>query len=141
MTNKKPFVSASCYRTPPSLKSYILSFPHCHFGAVSQSYLRCCLPGRSLHFAPNKTCSSQVVYLFLLVDSYGDHEGTQSGLPFFDWTPRGTRALVPAVAPCAHPHPWGVLTNLSKSLLVFESHILVEILSFIWRWSRLPATS
>ena len=29
--------------------------PYCHFGAVSQSYLRCCLQGCSPHFAPNKT--------------------------------------------------------------------------------------
>ena len=29
--------------------------PPCLSGAVSQGYLRCCLPGCSLHFAPNKT--------------------------------------------------------------------------------------
>ena len=28
--------------------------PHCLFGAVSQSYLRCCLPGCSSYFVPNK---------------------------------------------------------------------------------------
>ena len=27
----------------------------CHFGAVSKSYLWCCLPGCSPHFAPDKT--------------------------------------------------------------------------------------
>ena len=41
--------------TPLSPKPYILTFPHCHFGTVSQSYLRCCLPGCSPHFAPDKT--------------------------------------------------------------------------------------
>ena len=29
--------------------------PHYVFGAVSQSYLRCCLPSYSSHFLPNKT--------------------------------------------------------------------------------------
>ena len=53
MTNKKPFckLSASWYWTSPSPKPYILTFPHCRFGAVSQSYLRWCLPGFSPHFA------------------------------------------------------------------------------------------
>ena len=57
MTNKKAFckMSTSWYWTPPSPKPCILAFPHCRFGAVSQSYLRCCLPGCSPHFAPNKT--------------------------------------------------------------------------------------
>ena len=45
------------------------------------------------------------------------NEATQSGLPSFDWTSWGTRALVPAVAPCTHPPPRGVQTNLGKSLL------------------------
>ena len=40
--------------TPPSPKSYILTFPHYLFGAVSQSCPRCCLPGCSPHFAPIK---------------------------------------------------------------------------------------
>ena len=48
-------LSASWYWTPPSPKPYTLTFPHCCFGAVSQSYLRCCLPGCSPHFTPNKT--------------------------------------------------------------------------------------
>ena len=33
----------------------MLIFPHCLFGAVSQSYLRCYLSDCSPHFAPNKT--------------------------------------------------------------------------------------
>ena len=40
---------------------------------------------------------------------------TQSGLPSFDWTPRGTGALVPAVALCTHQPPWALQTNLGKS--------------------------
>ena len=40
--------------TPPSSKSYVWTFPHCLFGAVSQSYLRPCFSGCSPHFAPNK---------------------------------------------------------------------------------------
>ena len=81
-------------------------------------------------FAPNKTYSSQVVHL-LLVDIYGDHEVTQSGLPSFDWTPRGTRALVPAAALCVHQSPRGVQKNLGKSLLVLESPVSVEILGYL----------
>ena len=53
---------------------------------------------------PLSSCTS------FLVNSYCHHEGTQSGLPSFNWTPWGTRALVPAAAPCAHS--WGVQTNL-----------------------------
>ena len=48
-------LSASWYWTPPSPKLHILTFAHCHFGAVSQSYLRCYLLGCSPHFAPGKT--------------------------------------------------------------------------------------
>ena len=46
--------------------TYILSFPPCLFGGVSQSYLRCCLPGCSPHFAPNKnvTHNSHIVHFF-----------------------------------------------------------------------------
>ena len=47
-------VSAWVHWTHPSLKSYIFTFPHCLFGAVSQSYLRCYLPSYSPHFSPNK---------------------------------------------------------------------------------------
>ena len=43
--------------------------------------------------------------------------------------------------PCARLPPQGVQTDLGKPLLVLESPVLVEILSFIWRWSRLPAPS
>ena len=45
-------MSASWHWTPFK-KTYILTFPHCHFRAVSQSYLRCCLLGCSPHLAPN----------------------------------------------------------------------------------------
>ena len=69
------------------------------------------------------------------------NEVTQSGLPSFNWTLQGTGASVSAAAPCAHLPPWGVQTNLGKSFLVLESLIMVEILSFIWRLSRLPAPS
>ena len=48
-------MNASGYWMPPSPKPYILTFCHCCFGAVSQNYLRCCLPGCSPHFVPNKT--------------------------------------------------------------------------------------
>ena len=51
---------------------------------------------------------------------------TQSGLPSFDWTPRGTGALVPEAAPCTHQPPPAVQMNLGKSLLVLESPVLVE---------------
>ena len=61
-------MSVSWSGAPPSSKPYILNFPHCRFGAVSQSYLRCCLPGCSPHFAPkeNLTHNSQIIYLFLV---------------------------------------------------------------------------
>ena len=43
-----------CVYSPLTTISYILTFPPYIFGAVSQSYLKCCLPGYSSHFAPNK---------------------------------------------------------------------------------------
>ena len=66
-----------------------------------------------------------------LVHSYGNHQGTQNGLPSFDWTPWGTGALLPAVAPCTHLLPQGMQTILGKSLLVLESPVLVEILFYL----------
>ena len=56
-------MSASWYWTPLSPKPYIFTSPYCHFGAVSQSYLWCCLPGCSPHFAPDKTTWN--LYIFL----------------------------------------------------------------------------
>ena len=44
----------ACIFSPFTEITYILTFPPCLFGAVSQRYLRHCLPGYSLHFAPNK---------------------------------------------------------------------------------------
>ena len=44
---------------PSSPKPYILNFPNCHFGAVSQSYLKCYLPSCSPHLTPNKKLNSQ----------------------------------------------------------------------------------
>ena len=52
-------MSASWHWTPSSPKPYILNFPHCHFGAVSQSYLKCYLPSCSPHLTPNKKLNSQ----------------------------------------------------------------------------------
>ena len=49
--------------------------------------------------------------------------------------------LVTAAAPCAHLPSQGVQMNLGKCLLILGSPVLVEILSFIWQWSRLPAPS
>ena len=51
----------------PFTKTLYIDLSILCFGAVSQSYLRCCLPGCSPHFAPNKTThNSQVVHLFLV---------------------------------------------------------------------------
>ena len=49
-------ISAWLHGTPHSPKSYILTSPHCLFGAVSQSYLRCCLLG-SVLILPQIKCS------------------------------------------------------------------------------------
>ena len=38
-----------------------------------------------------------------------------------------TRAIVPAKAPCAHLLPWEFQMDLSKSLLVLGSPILVDV--------------
>ena len=44
-----------CMLSPFPQITCILTFPPCLFGAVSQSYLKCCLLGCSPHFTPNKT--------------------------------------------------------------------------------------
>ena len=49
--------------------------------------------------------------------------------------------LVPAAAPCARLPSQGVQANLGKALPGLGSPVLVEILSFIWQWSRLSAPS
>ena len=56
---------ASWHWTPSLPKPYILTFPQCRFGAVFQSYLWCCSPGCSPHFAPNKTYLTTLkLYIF-----------------------------------------------------------------------------
>ena len=50
---------------PPSPKSQITSHPSCLFGAVPQSYLKCCFPVYSPHFAPNKTLLQLSCWAFL----------------------------------------------------------------------------
>ena len=94
------------------------------------------LPRLQSSFCPpkNLTRNSQVV--IFLVDSMTTAKVTQSEIPSFVWTPWRTGTLVPAAAPWAHLPPQGMQMNLGKSLLVLESPVLVEILSFIWWWSR-----
>ena len=43
------------YIPPPPKSHRYWPFPHCLFGAASQSYLKWCLPGCSPQFAPNET--------------------------------------------------------------------------------------
>ena len=53
-------ISAWLHWTPHSPKSYILTSPHCLFGAVSQNYLRYCLLG-SVLVLPQIKCSLATV--------------------------------------------------------------------------------
>lgn len=55
------------FGSPPSPKSLTLTFSECLFGAISQSDLRGCLPGRSPHFAPNKTSLTTLKLCIFLV--------------------------------------------------------------------------
>ena len=103
----------------------MLTSPHCRFGEVSQSYLRCCLRGCSPHLVPNKTeLATLKLYIFFSQQLLRPRRDP-------DYALRGTGALVPAAAPCTHQSPQGVQTNLGKSFLVLESPVLVEILGFI----------
>ena len=38
-------------------------------GSVSQSYLRCCLPGCNSHFYPNLTPNSHIVHFFQVINT------------------------------------------------------------------------
>ena len=49
--------------------------------------------------------------------------------------------MVPTNGPLVLMSPLGIQINLGKSLLVLKSPILVDILSFMWWWSRLPVPS
>ena len=54
-----------CIYSPFTIITHILTFLlPCLFGAVSQSYLRCCLLGCSPHFAPNKTKLATLMLCF-----------------------------------------------------------------------------
>ena len=52
---KKKKKSAWLHVFPLHQNHIYTDLPLCPFGAVSQSYLKCCLPGYSPHFAPSKT--------------------------------------------------------------------------------------
>ena len=60
------------------------------------------------------------------MNSYGNRWRDQSGFFSSTWTLQGSRALVPAEAPFAHLPPLGVQTDLSESLLVLRSSVLVD---------------
>ena len=49
--------------------------------------------------------------------------------------------MVPTNGPLVLMSPLGIQINLGKSLLVLKSPILVDILSFMWWWSRFPVLS
>ena len=59
--------SIACALLSPYL--YALVFSHYLFGAVSQSYLRGCLPGCSPNLAPDKTTCTPTLCIFSLVDT------------------------------------------------------------------------
>ena len=64
-------MSDSCYWTPPSPKPYILTFPHCRFGAVSQSWDAA--SQAAVLILPQVKLNSQLSNCTsFLVDSYGD---------------------------------------------------------------------
>ena len=68
-------MSFSWYWTPPSPKHYILTFPHCRFGAVFQSSLRC--PQAAVVILPLIKLNSQLSgCTSFMVDSIRQSTGT-----------------------------------------------------------------
>jgi len=64
-------MSDSWYWTPPSHKPYMLAFPHCHFGAVSQSWDAA--SRAAVLILPQVKLNSQLSNCTsFLVNSYGD---------------------------------------------------------------------
>ena len=64
------------YPCPLHQNRIYMDLPSYLFGAVSQSYLRCCLPGYSPHFVPNKTyLATFTLYIFFKSASQNIEEG------------------------------------------------------------------
>ena len=131
-------ISAWLHWTPHSPKSYILTSPHCLFGAVSESYLRYCLLG-SVLILPQIKCSlatitscvspafsrSSLVFPILLISSISLHCSVKIFLSLLSilWS---------------SAFRW---VNLSFSLLLsllFFSQLFVRppltTISFFWGW-------
>ena len=95
-------MSASWYWTPLSSKPYILTSPHCGFGADSTNYLRCCLPAAVL-ILPQIKLNSQLLSCTSLFQStqasgpVGFDYRTSTGLGATE-TPvlEGTNKILPA---------------------------------------------
>ena len=82
----------------------MLTFPHCLFGILPQSWLRCCsLPGCSSHSAPNKTTLTLCIFLV-------DNMFSKILFLFFL---EGSCALDPTKAFC----PRSIWDNLSFTLI------------------------
>ena len=67
--------------------------PSCFFGAVSQSYLRCCLSGCISHFAPNKTSIATLTLCFFFFLSW--HRWPLAGVQVWkeDWRWKSSHLL------------------------------------------------
>ena len=119
-------------RTGATFPVSIPILPLTNWGAVSQAALLI-LPQIKL----NLQLSSRACFL---VDSYGDHQVTQRGLPSFAWTPRGPGALVLAVPPCAHPPPQGVWANLGLKHQTVEKAMAPHSSTLAWKipWTEEP---
>ena len=118
MTNKKPFVN---WVLPgielPLHQNLYIDFPPLLLWS-SLSELSFFAWAAALILPPIKLNSQLSSCTSFFVNSYGDHKGTQSGLPSFNWTPWGTRALVPAW-PLAPIHLLGECRWIQVSLSGF----------------------
>ena len=130
-------MSAQLCWNPPSPKSYILTFQTAFleqslraiWGAMSRADVLFLLQINVN--LPLSNCAS------LLVDSYGDRWSDPEWTPLLWLDSTRSTALVPAAA----LRLFGEFRQIRVSLSWFSKSALVEILSFIWQWSRLPAPS
>ena len=115
----------------PFTKTLFIDFPPLPLWS-SFSELRCCLPGCSPHFAPNKTCNSQVVHLFFFLVNRLQHTRP----PCLSPTPGVYSNSCPLSWWC-HPTisssvvPLLLLPSIFPSIRVFSNESVVRI-----RWPK-----
>ena len=143
MTSKKPFVKWVLHGIELPLHQNLIHWPS-PIVALEQS-LRTIWHAASwaaVLILPQIKLTSQLSScISFLADSYGDQWSEAEWTLFLQLDSTKNQSFGMGSDPLHPSASLGMQMNLGKSLLVLESPVLVEILSFIWRWRGLPAPS